>query len=200
MSKSDAASVWAGELQIKKEQEKRKNEFLRYLESEDLLLESARKKQKGDKNRIILDDQDKDICEEEEKTECSKEPKVTYEQFKKIYDLDSQVNAWSDYLSARFHPRSNVVVEDYIYGDMRTRPFDIFGLGFYHEDLIETVEERIRFFAEEADYLRAFHLLVDSSSAFGGVGVKVSEILADQYSTKVRFKDCPTNILLAGIF
>ena len=176
--------MWAGEVQIKKEQEKRKNEFLRHLESEDSFLESSRKKQKADKNSIILDDQDKDICEYEEK-ENPKTQTQSYEEYKKIYDLDNQVNVWSDYLSARFHPRTNVVVEDYIYGDMRTRPFDIYGLGFNYDDLIENIEDRIRFFAEETDYLKGFHLLNDSTNAFGGVGVKLSELLADEYSTKV---------------
>jgi len=153
------------------------------LESEDSNLQSTRKKQKGEKNCVILDDQDKDVCEYEE----NENPQATdqsYEEYKKIYDLDNQVNTWSDYLSARFHPKTNVVVEDYIHGDMRTRPFDVYGLGYNYDNLIENIEDHIRFYAEEADYLRGFHLMIDSNNSFGGVGVKVSELLADEYSTK----------------
>jgi len=181
LNKSDASSVWAGEVQIRKEQEKRKNDFLRHLESEEV--ESARKKQKPDNKQLILDDQDKDICEDGE--DDIKGEKLSYEAYKKIYDLDNQVSMWSDYLSARFHPQTNVVVGDYLYGDMRTRPFDIFGLGYSHEHVLEEVEDRVRFFAEEADHLRGFHLLADANDAFGGVGSKVSELLADEYSSKV---------------
>lgn len=185
LNKSDSAPIWAGEVKIEKEKEKRKNEFLRHLEAEDVDLESARKKQKGERNSIILEDQDKDVCEYEEQ-ENSQTSKQTYEQYKKIYDLDNHVNAWSDYLSARFHPRTNVAVEGYIHGDMRARPFDVFGLGLNYDDLTETIEDRIRFFAEEADYLRGFHTIVDSNNSFGGVGSKISELLADEYSTKTK--------------
>ena len=118
-------------MQVKKEQEKRKNDFLRHLEAEDSLLESVRKKQKANRKNVILDDQDKDICEYEEKedNEDPKDQKIGYEQYKKVYDLDNQVNVWSDYMGTRFHPRTNVVVGNYIHGDLRTRPFDIYGFG-----------------------------------------------------------------------
>ena len=185
LNKSDSSSVWAGEIKVEKEKERQKNDFLRHLEEEDSNLQSIRKKQKGEKNCTILDDQDKDVCEYEEK-EAYQSTKQSYEQYKKIYDLDNQVNTWSDYLSARFHPQTNVVVEDYIHGDLRTRPFDVYGLGYNHDNLIENIEDHIRFYAEEADYLRGFHLIVDSNNSFGGVGVKVSELLADEYSTKVQ--------------
>ena len=181
MNKSDSAPIWAGEVKIEKEKEKRKNEFLAHLEADDLKHESVRKKHKTEKN-CILDDQDKDICEDKE--ENTVEVTQTFEEYKKIYNLDNQVNTWSDYLSTRFHPRTNVVTEDYIHGDMRTRPFDIFGLGYNYENLAEEVEDHIRFFAEEADYLKGFHLLVDANDSFGGVGCKISELLADEYSTK----------------
>jgi len=181
MKKSDSASIWAGEIKIEKEKEKRKNEFLTHLEADDLKHESDRKKHKTEKNSI-LDDQDKDICEDKE--ENAVEVTQTYEEYKKIYNLDNQVNTWSDYLSTRFHPRTNVVAEEYIHGDMRARPFDIFGLGYNYEILAEEVEDHVRFFAEEADYLKGFQLLVDANNSFGGVGCKISELLADEYSTK----------------
>ena len=86
-------------------------------------------------------------------------------------------------------------MEGYIHGDMRTRPFDIFGLGLNYDDLTETIEDRIRFFAEEADYLRGFHTILDSNNSFGGVGSKISELLADEYSTQVHFDYVHSDIL-----
>ena len=183
INKSEATSVWGGEIKIEKEPEKRKNDFLRHLEAEDCSLESVRKKQKPEKSCRLLEDQDKDICDCEEESITT--VNQSYEQYKKIYDLDRQVNAWSDYLSARFHPRTNVVVEDYLHNDLRTRPFDIYGLGLNHETLAENIEDQIRYFAEEADYLRGFHLVVDAYNSFGGVSVKVAQLLADEYASKV---------------
>lgn len=181
LNKSDTVPIWAGEVKIEKEQEKRKNEFLSHLDADEFKDESVRKKQKND-NNSILDDQDKDVCEyEEEKPALSAQ---NYEEYKKIYNLDDQVNTWSDYLSSRFHPQTNVVAEEYIHGDMRTRPFDIFGLGYNYDNLAEDVEDHIRFFAEEADYLKGFHMFVDANDSFGGVGCKIGELLADEYSTK----------------
>ena len=58
-------------------------------------------------------------------------------------------------------------------------------MGFNHDVLIEDVEDRIRLFAEEADHLRGFHLLADSNNAFGGASVKLSELLSDEYASKV---------------
>ena len=181
VNKSDSVPIWSGEVKIEKEQEKRKNEFLKHLDADELQCESVRKKQKNE-NNCILDDQDKDVCEYKEDNIVSKPQ--SYEEYKKIYNLDNQVNTWSDYLSTRFHPQTNVVAEEYIHGDLRTRPFDIFGLGYNYENLVEDIEDHIRFFAEEADYLKGFHMLVDANDSFGGVGCKISELLADEYATK----------------
>lgn len=143
MNKSDSVPIWSGEVKIEKEQEKRKNEFLKHLDADEFQCESVRKKQKNE-NNCILEDQDKDVCEYKEENIVSKPQ--NYEEYKKIYNLDNQVNTWSDYLSTRFHPQTNVVAEEYIHGDLRTRPFDIFGLGYNYENLVEDIEDHIRFF------------------------------------------------------
>ena len=54
MKKSDSASIWAGEIKIEKEKEKRKNEFLKHLEADDLKHESVRKKHKTEFLFIFL--------------------------------------------------------------------------------------------------------------------------------------------------
>ena len=62
------------------------------------------------------------------------------------YDLDEQVEVWSDYLRTRFHPRTNVILEEYQHGNP-LKPFDAFGLGVaaWREDGVgEQIEDRLR--------------------------------------------------------
>ena len=102
------------------------------------------------------------------------------------YDLDRQVDVWSDYLRTRFHPRTNVILEEYQH-DNPLKPFDAFGLGVttWREDGVgEEIEDKLRSFAEEADNLQGFQVLSDNFDAFGGLGGSLVELLADEYSTK----------------
>ena len=62
-------------------------------------------------------------------------------------DLESQVKVWSDYLRARYHPRTNVVVQDYQHGDIAVNPFDTFGMGYSQAggaELMDEIEDRVR--------------------------------------------------------
>ena len=62
--------------------------------------------------------------------------------------MESQVKVWSDYLRARYHPRTNVVVQDYQHGDIAVNPFDTFGMGYSHAgggaELMDEIEDRVR--------------------------------------------------------
>ena len=53
LNKSDTVPIWAGEVKIEKEQEKRKNEFLSHLDADEFKDESVRKKQKNDTGRKL---------------------------------------------------------------------------------------------------------------------------------------------------
>ena len=41
-----------------------------------------------------------------------------------------------------------------------------------------------RYFSEECDSLQGFQLLTDTHSGFGGLGVKLAELLSESYSSK----------------
>ena len=86
---------------MRKEEPPRKNDFQRLLaESESL-------------------EEDRDKCEDNEEEEEKPET---------LYNLDQQVNVWSDYLRARFHPRTNHLLNEYQHGNA-LKPFDTHGLG-----------------------------------------------------------------------
>ena len=40
-----------------------------------------------------------------------------------------------------------------------------------------------RYFAEECDSLKGFHLLADSHTGFGGLSVRIAEILSEDYGS-----------------
>lgn len=103
-----------------------------------------------------------------------------------VKPLESEVKVWSDFLRARYHPKTNVVVDSFHHGN-ENEPFDVYGLGestwndsIYN--LSETVEDRVRFFAEEADSLKGFQLMTDASNAFGGISSKLCNYLRDDYN------------------
>ncbi len=154
--------LWEGSTEVRKEEPPRKNDFQRQLEVEE--------------NNLL--DEDKDICESSPDGKERKSSQVDYV-------LEGQVHFWSDFLRARYHPKTNVIVQDYQQGNS-LRPFDIYGLGVncWQDELGERIEDHVRFFAEEADSLQGFHLLVDNFSAFGGVAASFLDSLADDYPGK----------------
>ena len=104
----------------------------------------------------------------------------------KVYDLDSVVNVWSDYLRIHLHPKSVQVTSRYTH-DSITEPFDYFPLGqnlfkepAFHDDL----EDRIHFFIEECDSLQGFNIFVDVNNASGGLCFDLIQELSDLYSNK----------------
>ena len=159
----DAQTLWDGEVDVSKADEN-KNDYLKFLDEEE----------GGDESK-----------EPQLEPEKAEHPRKSRARAKELYNLDTQVHVWSDFLRARFHPRTNIVVDQYQHQDVTANPFDVYGLGYNSDSsLLDGIEDGIRFFAEECDYLRGFHLLLDSDSAFGGLGVKVSEMLGEDYSSK----------------
>ena len=46
------------------------------------------------------------------------------------------------------------------------------------------MEDVVRYFVEECDYLEGYHLLADVDSAFGGLASSVVQLLRDDFSPK----------------
>lgn len=74
----------------------------------------------------------------------------------KPYNFEHDVNVWSDFLYARFHPRSVNVVREYQHCNDHT-PFDAFPLGvdlWKSEKFEEDFGDKIRNYVEECDHFQ----------------------------------------------
>jgi len=152
---------WGGTVDMTVEESEGKNDFLNSLDQE----EEVQKQKSGNTNGSAGDHE-----------------MLTTD--KETFHLESQVKVWSDFLRTRYHPRTNVVVQDYQHGDFAINPFDTYGLGYNASaDLLEEIEDRVRYFAEECDSLKGFHLLTDSHTGFGGLSVRIAEILSEDYGS-----------------
>jgi hypothetical protein len=106
----------------------------------------------------------------------------------KVYNLDSAVNVWADYLRARYHPRTVSIINEYEHNS-DTKPFDVFNYGadvWKTEQFQDDFIDRIRMYVEECDNMQGFHILLDGSDGFAGLGTSAVEYLEDEYSTKSK--------------
>jgi len=151
---------WAGGHQVFKEEPHKKNEFRREMD-----------------NEVDDEDNEKDIditMDKEDDTET-------------LYNLEDQVFFWSDFLAARYHPKSVLLCDSFQHLNT-THPFDMWGLGRGawkdSRGLGEELEDRLRFFAEECDNLGGFQVVADYQDGFGGVSASLLDLLQDEYSNK----------------
>ncbi|KDR19639.1 protein misato homolog 1 isoform X2 [Zootermopsis nevadensis] len=106
----------------------------------------------------------------------------------KVYNLDSVTNVWADYLRTRYHPRTVSIINEYEHNS-DTKPFDVFNQGanlWKTEQFQDDFTDRIRMYAEECDNMQGFHILLDGSDGFAGLGTSALEYLEDEYSTKSK--------------
>ena len=153
---------WSGGHQVFREEPFVKNEFLTELNE-------------GTEN--VLNEKDIDKCLDEDDMNNEK----------KLYNLEGSVNFWSDYLGARYHPRSILLCEKFQHKNTM-HPFDAWGLGrdvwTDSSNFGDQMEDRVRWYAEECDVLGGFQLISDNHDGFGGLSAKIAELLADEYHTK----------------
>ena len=153
---------WSGGHQVFREEPFVKNEFLTELNE-------------GTEN--VLNEKDIDKCLDEDDMNNEK----------KLYNLEGSVNFWSDYLGARYHPRSILLCENFQHKNTM-HPFDAWGLGrdvwTDSSNFGDQMEDRVRWYAEECDVLGGFQLVSDNHDGFGGLSAKIAELLADEYHTK----------------
>ncbi|CAF94151.1 unnamed protein product, partial [Tetraodon nigroviridis] len=101
----------------------------------------------------------------------------------KAYHLEGSVKVWSDFLRIHLHPRTISVIHQYNH-DGEAQRLEAFGQGevLLQGPVLEELEDKLHFFAEECDYLQGFQVLCDLSDGFSGLGSKVTEMLQDSYS------------------
>uniref|UniRef100_A0A8D9AW22 Protein misato n=2 Tax=Cacopsylla melanoneura TaxID=428564 RepID=A0A8D9AW22_9HEMI len=104
----------------------------------------------------------------------------------KDYNLEDNVNYWSDFMRTRYHPRSFNVVNEYQHGNTG-QPFDCYLQGvevWKSEAMCEEWTDKVRAFVEECDCLQGFQILSDATSGFAGLCSSSLQHLKDEYSTK----------------
>ncbi|KAK7011429.1 protein misato 1 [Biomphalaria glabrata] len=170
---SEESVNWVGDVTLHKAQSLKKNKFLQNLDEELVK-----------KNEDI----DSDDIDSDQK-EGTASYKIIDPVFGKThYNLDNVVEVWSDYLRTSFHPRSVFILKDHLHNNTES-PFNVFGMGQQvcnNGEEWDEIENRLRFFSEECDYLQGFHILLDSHSAFGGLASSILSYLSEEFSSKSR--------------
>jgi len=84
----------------------------------------------------------------------------------KVYNLDSTVNVWADYLRTRYHPRTVSIINEYEHNS-DTKPFDVFNYGtdvWKTEQFQDDFIDRIRMYVEECDNMQVKDTLSDDAT------------------------------------
>ncbi|XP_067124479.1 protein misato homolog 1 isoform X2 [Centruroides vittatus] len=171
--------LWHGKLSTFKSDSLSKNEFLQDLDKEeeiaypDLSL------------KMTSIDEDRDICQAESSSSNSKLTESLEIPNRKFYDLDDRITTWSDFLKIHYHPRSLCFIEDY----GCENEFNGYGCGvevFNRENMYDLIDDTLRYFSEECDYLQGFHVLMDGYNGFTAIANGILEHLEDSYSSKIR--------------
>ncbi|CAH0382369.1 unnamed protein product [Bemisia tabaci] len=105
---------------------------------------------------------------------------------KMIFELDNDINVWSDYLKTRFHPRTLSIVNEYKHND-NNRPFESYIQGsevWNSPNFGEDWCDKCRLFVEESDNLQGFQILMDSTNGFSGLAGEALQYLNDEYNSK----------------
>ncbi len=132
-------------------------------------------------------------------------------------ELKDKVQVWSDYSATFYHPKSILELPAYTHGEEEERAFASYnqGAAVWHGAsgtpglAEEVVEERIRFFLEEADNPQGFQVLTDMDG-FAGLAVAAVEALAEEFPKKAiltlslheqqsRMADINGSLALAGL-
>jgi hypothetical protein len=156
---------WQHKVDIRRDETHRKTQYLKDLETAD-----------------HKHDEGKDVCSSGDQPSVKDDSTI-------VNELEDEVKLWSDFLRSRYHPKTNVIVQDYHHANP-AEPFDVFGLGSSawtdgSYGLGDEIENRLRFFAEEADHLTGFQLIADCSDAFGGLSSALTDYIKDDYHAQV---------------
>ncbi|KAL3285700.1 hypothetical protein HHI36_000231 [Cryptolaemus montrouzieri] len=102
------------------------------------------------------------------------------------YNLENDVKVWSDFLYARFHPRTLNIIKEYQHGNDSL--FSIYPMGgdlWKSEQFNEDFVDKIRNYVEESDFLQGFQVLLDSTDGFSGLSTSCIEHLRDEYGKNI---------------
>lgn len=102
----------------------------------------------------------------------------------KDYDFQNNVETWTDFAYARFHPRSVNIVNEFEHS-LVEESFDCFtsGTGLWQcEQFDYDFTDKIRQYMEECNNCQGFQMLFDCTNGFSGLASKCLDHLNDEYS------------------
>lgn len=102
----------------------------------------------------------------------------------KDYKFSETVSSWTDFMYARYHPRSINLLPDYQHNNIEDS-FDCYTAGteiWSNQYFNDEFDEKIRQYIEECNNCQGFQMLFDCSNGFSGVAMKCLEQLSDDYS------------------
>ncbi|CAK8692484.1 protein misato homolog 1-like [Clavelina lepadiformis] len=106
----------------------------------------------------------------------------------RLYDLDKEIQTWSDFKKVHYHPRSTLLIKKH-YQNTDGDSFNSWTAGMNEAKsgvILGQVEEAVRSYAEECDCMQGFHILTDAYDGFGGLSSVVMEYIKDEFSGKSR--------------
>ncbi|XP_050342835.1 protein misato [Nymphalis io] len=105
---------------------------------------------------------------------------------KKQYNLEQEIDTWTDYLYPRFHFRTVNVIKEYQSGNAN-ESFDINCSGrlIWKSDFGESFADKIRKYVEECDSMQGFQVNFDCTDGFAGLALGCIEHLSDEYTKSI---------------
>lgn len=103
----------------------------------------------------------------------------------KTYDFSSSVDTWTDFMYARYHPRSITTLQNVNDANSDEYSFDCFTAGsqlWKDEYLDDVFGDKIRQYIEECNNCQGFQVLFDCMDGYSGIAAKCLEYLSDEYS------------------
>ncbi|XP_022907256.2 protein misato [Onthophagus taurus] len=104
----------------------------------------------------------------------------------KKYELENNVNVWSDFLYTQFHPETVTTIKEYQQSS-DVHNFNVFPLGknlWKTQQFNEQFCDSINSFVEECDNMQGFQTLFDGTDGFAGLSSSCIEHLRDEYHKK----------------
>jgi hypothetical protein len=98
-----------------------------------------------------------------------------------------KIKYWTDYTGCHYHSKSLLELPGIHH---KIHRFDCYTQGMalqQQAQQLEEIEDRVRWFAEECDFVQGFHVLCDVDSGFAGLGAAALTQLQDDYPKQALF-------------
>lgn len=94
------------------------------------------------------------------------------------WNFEEQVELWSDFNQADYHPRSLLENPSHFASDST---FDVFSYGFANSDHLEEYLDTFRYFTEACNRPQGVQVLLDTDSGYGALAQQLLTDIADDF-------------------